>query len=94
MTLGTQNLISNTTGKNRSFLQRVAKEQEEKYGNSNVFECTIKDQNIVIWFGDYHLRFFFNSKGEIIDTLGNGQGHKYQNSLKNVAKEIYSKFKI
>jgi len=91
--MNTQSLIANTSGKNKAFLSRVNKEQEEKYGNTDIFDCRVYDQDdIAIWFGDSQIRFFFDDNGEVVDTTGNGQGHRYQDSLENVAKEIRTKY--
>ena len=96
MKLDTEGLVYNLTGANKSFLSRVAKQQEEKYGNVDIFECTISDNiynvSVEIDFGDYYIRWMFNSKGEIIDTIGSGQGHKYHKSLEKCAIELYNKY--
>lgn len=89
MHLNTQDLINKTTGKNKSFLKRVAKHQEEKYGNVDIFEATIKDENdIEVCFGENWIRFFFRD-GKVYDTIGMGQGHKYHQSIQGVAEELH-----
>lgn len=89
----TQEIINNTTGKNKSFISRVAKHQEEKYGNVDIFDASLKYGEVRLGFGDYSLTFFFDDEGNIKDITGNGQG-KYQSSLEAVAKELYKKFGI
>lgn len=90
----TQEIIDNTTGKNKSFISRIAKHQEEKYGNVDIFDASLKYGEVSIGFGDYSLTFFFDNEGNIKDVIGNGQGGKYQSSLEDVAKELYKKFGI
>jgi len=86
--LDTGLLIDNCTGKNKAFLTKVAKTQEQKYGNVDIFECDIYNiDDIEIYFGDYSIRFFFRND-KVYDTLGNGQGHKYHQSLQSVVEEI------
>ena len=97
--MNTQELISNLTGKNKSFIKRVSKHQEEKYGNVDIFSAWV-DKNwrtnevdkVSISFGDYWIEFHFDYKGRIYDTYGNGQGHKYHKSLEECAKELFQKF--
>jgi len=92
MRFNTQELINNLTGKNKSFISRVAKQQEEKYGNVDIFDAIVRDEDdIEVGFGDYWIRFFFRD-GEVNDTLGTGQGHKYHKSLEEVAKELRQKY--
>ena len=98
MRLNTQELIDILSGKNKSFIKRVAKHQEEKYGNVDIFNASI-DKNyrtneidkIAISFGDYWIEFYFDYKGRIYDTYGNGQGHKYHKSLQSCAEELFRK---
>lgn len=93
MHLNTQDLINKTTGKNKSFLKRVAKHQEEKYGNVDIFSASCKGTMVEMFFGDYSITFFFRD-GKVIDTLGNGQGHKYHNSLQACAEELHKQYII
>ena len=54
MILNTKQLIEALSGKNKSFISRVAKTQEEKYGNVDIFECIIRSEDdIEISYGDY-----------------------------------------
>ena len=93
MKLDTEGLIHNLTGKNKAFVSRVAKTQEEKYGNVDVFWCRInKAYEIEIGFGDYWITFYFDDYGNVNDTLGNGQGHKYHDSLESCAIELRNKY--
>lgn len=98
--LNTQQLISRLTGKNKSFIKRVAKHQEEKYGNVDVFNAIIypvehhwygECHKIQMQFGENWIDFNLNFKGDVIDTYGNGQGHKYHKSLEACAKELFLK---
>lgn len=92
MILNTQELINNLTGTNKTFISKVSKTQEEKYGNVDIFSCVIQDENdIEMCFGDYYIRFFFRND-TVYDTIGNGQGHKYHHSLESCAAEIRSKY--
>lgn len=90
MRFNTNQLIDNLTGKNKSFIKRVAKHQEEKYGNVDIFDASVYDDEVDIWFGDYGINFYFRN-GKVFDTLGNGQGHKYHASLQSCAEELYTK---
>lgn len=92
MILNTTDLICNTTGKNKSFLIRVTEQQEQKYGNVDIFDCVIRNQDdIEIQFGDYYIRFWFRND-QVYDTIGTGQGHKYHKNLQSVAEEIRRKY--
>lgn len=96
--LNTKELIENLTGKNKAFIKRVDKQQRERYGNKDVFGALISTHNedtcfeettIEMYFGENSIEFTFNTKGEIVDTYGNGQGHKYHASLEACAKELF-----
>lgn len=91
--LDTKQLISQLSGKNKAFISRVDKNQREKYGNVDIFSCTIdKDsQSIEICFGDYDISFYFRN-GKVVDTYGRGQGHKYSKSLESCAIELAGKY--
>ena len=92
MILNTKQLIEALSGKNKSFISRVAKTQEEKYGNVDIFDCTIRNEDdIEISFGDYYIRFFFRN-GKIYDTIGNGQGGRYHEQLQSCVEEIRDKY--
>ena len=94
--LNTQQLISRLTGKNKSFIKRVSNTQENKYGNVDVFSASIEtvptrqgDIAVVkMGFGENWIDFYFDYKGDVYETLGNGQGHKYHKSLEACAKEL------
>lgn len=87
----TEELMSKLTGKNKSFIKRVSKHQEEKYGNVDIFDyITRSKDDIEIQFGEMWIRFFFRD-GKVYDTLGTGQGHKYQSNLQSCVEEIRSK---
>jgi hypothetical protein len=88
--LNTELLIQNLTGKNKSFVKRVAKHQEEKYGNVDIFSASVSADEVDIWFGDYGINFYFRN-GKVYDTLGNGQGHRYQPSLQECAVELHNR---
>jgi len=89
MRLNTEQLIYNLVGQSKSFVKRVEKQQEEKYGNYDIFEVNIKDENdIEVCFGENWIEFFFNSSGVVVDTLGTGQGHKYHKNLQQIAEEL------
>lgn len=97
MYLHTNDLINTLTGKNKAFITRVAKHQEERYGNVDIFTASIHEtanlrgECITIMFGDYWIEFYFDNQGKLYDTYGNGQGHKYHKSLENVARELYER---
>ena len=98
MYLNTQQLIDTLSGKNKSFIKRVAKHQEEKYGNADIFSAIIGEKYkysygseytyIEMQFGENWIDFTFNAKGEIVDTYGIGQGHKYHKNMEECAKEF------
>ena len=98
--LNTKELIENLTGKNKAFIKRVDKQQRERYGNEDVFDALLSTHNkgtyfenttIEMQFGENSIEFTFNTKGEIVNTYGNGQGHKYHKSLEACAKELFQK---
>ena len=89
MTLNTKQLLNNLTGKNKTFISKVSKTQEEKYGNVDIFDCVIRNEDdIELQFGDYYIRFWFRND-KVYDTIGNGQGHKYHASLQSCAEELH-----
>ena len=91
--LNTNQLIETLTGKNKSFVKRVSKHQEEKYGNIDIFDATIRDINdIEIYFGENGIRFFFRDD-KVFDTIGIGQGHRYHQSIQACAEELHNYFK-
>lgn len=100
--LNTKELIENLTGKNKAFITRVSNTQERKYGNTDVFCALINHHNVGTYFesttiemqfGENSIEFTFNTKGEVVSTYGNGQGHKYHASLEACAKELFQKRK-
>ena len=91
--LNTQKLIETLSGKNKTFITRVAKQQYEKYRNKDVFSAYIDTyyNSIELCFGENSIEFYFRN-GEIYNTLGIGQGHKYHKNLESCAKELYKKY--
>ena len=63
MTFNTKDLINTLSGKNKAFITRVAKHQEERYGNVDIFSATIQKKWVEICFGDYWIDFTFNNQG-------------------------------
>ena len=91
--LNTNQLIETLTGKNKSFIKRVSKQQEEKYGNIDIFDAIIRDvDDIEISFGENWIRFFFRND-KVCDTIGIGQGHRYHQSIQACAEELHNQFK-
>ena len=101
MRYNTKQLIDTLSGKNKAFIKRVAKHQEEKYGNVDIFSASVQTIGVFqthgiiveICFGDYWIKFKFDNHGKIYDTYGNGQGHKYHKSLQACAEELFKKEK-
>lgn len=98
--LNTQDLKDNLTGKNKAFITRVSNRQEKRYGNVDIFSALINHHNagtsfetttIEIQFGENWIEFTFDIKGKLIDTYGNGQGHKYHASIQACAEELFQK---
>lgn len=99
MIFNTKDLINTLSGKNKAFVTRVAKHQEERYGNVDIFSASIEKNyqtneidKVSISFGENWIEFYFDYKGRIYDTYGNGQGHKYHKSLESCAIELFQKF--
>ena len=92
MRLNTKELINKLSGKNKAFITRVAKQQEERYGNVDIFSATIQNNWVEMCFGENWIDFTFNSQGKVIDTYGTGQGHKYHKSMESCATELFQKF--
>lgn len=92
MRLNTKELINKLSGKNKAFITRVAKHQEERYGNVDIFSADVVGNQVTMDFGENWIEFIFNSQGKVIDTLGNGQGHKYHKSLESCAIELFNKY--
>ena len=95
--LNTKELIENLTGKNKAFIKRVDKQQRERYGNEDVFDALLSTHNkgtyfesttIDMHFGENHIEFTFNTKGEVVNTYGNGQGHKRLTNLTAVKRHV------
>ena len=64
MVFNTQDLIKALTGKNIAFITRVARQQEERYGNVDIFTAIISPKErtwrgdstkIEMQFGDYFI---------------------------------------
>lgn len=91
MILNTNELIELLSGKNQKFISRVAKEQEEKYSNVDIFQAYLnfKYDTVEMCFGDYSITFYFR-EDKVVDTLGNGQGHKYHKNLEECALELHN----
>ena len=90
--LNTKQLIDALSGKNKAFISRVAKHQEEKYGNVDIFWASVEYHYVEIGFGDYSITFFFDINGNVKDTLGTGQGHRYHKSLQACAEELHKRY--
>ena len=94
MRYNTQDLINTLSGKNKAFITRIAKRQEQKYGNIDIFSACVLKSNasrleiITMSFEDYWIDFYFLD-GKIKETYDNGQGHKYCKNLEECAKELY-----
>lgn len=93
MYLNTKELINELSGTNKSFITRVSKTQEEKYGNVDIFQARIGATYVDMYFGDYRITFSFDHNNKVMDTYGNGQGHKYHKSLEKCAIELYKKYR-
>ena len=92
MRFNTKDLINALSGKNKAFITRVAKHQEERYGNVDIFSAKVFNTIVSMDFGENWIEFTFNSQGKIVDTYGNGQGHKYHKSLEQCAIELFNKY--
>ena len=87
----TQGLIAQLSGKDKAFVTRVSNLQEKKYGNTDIFDVFVEYDSVEIWFGENHLAFYFDGN-RIMDTYGNGQGHKYHKSLESIAIALHDKY--
>lgn len=101
MRFNTKDLINNLSGKNKAFITRVTKHQEERYGNVDVFSASVQTclkrtyfeyTKVEMDFGENWIEFSFKPNGELCNTYGNGQGHKYHKSLESCATELFQKF--
>lgn len=96
MYYNTEELINTLTGKNKSFIKQVAKHQEERYGNVDIFSAhihetgNVRGQCVTMQFGDYWIEFYI-ADNKVYDTYGNGQGHRYHKSLESCAIELFQK---
>lgn len=93
MYLNTQELINELKGQNKSFITRVSKLQKEKYGNEDIFSAKIDFKCIEISFGENWIQFYFDNNGNVKDTIGNGQGHRYHKSIEKCAIELHKKYR-
>ena len=87
--LNTKQLINTLTGENRQFVERVEKEQEENYGNYDIFEATLSDYYVEIQIGEQWLTVYFDGLGNIQDTSGTAQGGRYAKELLNCCIELH-----
>ena len=88
--LNTKQLINSLEGKNKTFVEQIEKQQEQNYGNYDVFRVTIQDFAIEVQFGEMWITFYFKEDGTIRDTSGTGQGHRYENWLRQIAEELFN----
>ena len=88
--LNTKQIINTLTGENKEFVERVEKEQEEKYGNYDIFSATLDTYYAEIQLGDLWLSVYFEDSGAIQDTSGTAQGGRYAKELLNCCIELHS----
>ena len=94
----TSELIDALSGKNKSFIKRVAKHQEQRYGNTDIFTAglhrtaNVRGVSVCMNFGDYWIEFYIDDNGKVYDTYGNGQGHRYHANMEACAIELANKY--
>lgn len=93
MDLNTKQLINELSGENKSFITRVSKTQEKKYGNVDFFKARIGMTYVDMYFGEKYISLSFDRDEGVLVTSGNGQGHKYHKPLEKCAIELYKKFR-
>lgn len=86
----TQKILDLVTGKNATFVKRVAKQQLEKYGNDDLFDISIRDDAVTVSIGENWITFAFEpGKDEPFDTYGYGQGCRYHKQMEAIAIEAH-----
>ena len=87
--LNTKQIINTLTGDNKRFIERVEKEQEDKYGNYDIFSATLDDYYVEIQIGEQWLSVYFKDNGDIQDTSGTAQGGRYADELLKCCIELH-----
>lgn len=88
--LNTKQLINSLEGETKEYVERVEKEQEEKYGNYDVFEAVVRPYAIDVVIGESYITLYFDKEGNVKDTIGTAQGSEHEKMLKQIAKELFN----
>lgn len=84
----TQKILDLVDVKTGTAVKRIAKDQLEKYGNDDIFNISIQDDEITVSIGELWITFFFDPHQTTInDTIGYGQGCRYHKLMETIATE-------
>lgn len=84
----TQKILDLVDVKTGAAVKRIAKHQLEKYGNDDIFNISIQDDEITVSIGELWITFFFDPHQTTInDTIGYGQGCRYHELMGNIATQ-------
>lgn len=84
----TQKILDLVDAKTGAAVKRIAKNQLEKHGNDDIFNISIKDDEITVSIGENWITFFFEPhQATFHDTIGYGQGCRYHKLMETIAIE-------
>lgn len=84
----TQKILDLVDAKTGAAVKRIAKQQLEKYGNDDIFNISIQDDEITVSIGELWITFFFDPHQTTInDAIGYGQGCRYHELMGNIATQ-------
>lgn len=85
----TERVLKLVSGKNATFVKRVAKQQYERYGNHDIFDVSVRDGSVTVSIGENWITFWFREDGTVRDTIGYGQGSRYHKQMEDIAREVF-----
>jgi hypothetical protein len=84
----TQKILDLVDAKTGAGVKRIAKHQLEKYGNDDIFNISIQDDEVTVSIGENWITFFFDPHQTTInDATGYGQGCRYHELMGNIATQ-------
>lgn len=88
--LDTQTLINSLDGESKQFVLDIAREQAEKYGNTNVWSARIYEYQVEIDMGEWFIGVYFSPETHnATNWVGNARGSKLELQLLQIAKELH-----
>lgn len=90
--LDTQTLTNSLDGESKQFVLDIAREQAEKYGNTNAWfwAANISDNLVEVWMGEWFIGVYFSPETHnATNWVGNARGSKLELRLLQIAKELH-----